>query len=347
MLENIQIKNFRCFENFRLEQAAQVTLLGGRNNVGKTALLEAIFLLFAARNSEAFIKVNLIRSNLLSIFRPDVTWEHLFYNKNMNVPINISLVLDGNSIDLILEPNSQVNHIQQFATNFQMQLLPNSYPLQITYKSKKYSNRGLLIPVQNGFTINWDHPPLQNGFPDVKYLGISPDNEQSLAIQFGNVVKAGKKEALINALRKLEPKLEDVSTVAEDIPRLYAQKKNGPMLPLSSMGNGICRLVQIICAMFDSDSSIVLVDEIDSGFHYSFFPQLWRIISDIAKDQSIQIFATTHSYECLSGASACFSGTDEKFLYLRLGRDNSGLIKAHLFTSDLLAYAVETEMEVR
>ena len=84
-------------------------------------------------------------------------------------------------------------------------------------------------------------------------------------------------------MKLLEPELEDISTVAEDIPRLYIQKKNRPLLPLSVMGNGISRLVGILCSMLEYPRAIILIDEIESGFHYSFFPQLWKSIEFLAK----------------------------------------------------------------
>ena len=43
-IENIEIKNFKCFENFSAEGFGRVNLIGGKNNVGKTAFMEACYL---------------------------------------------------------------------------------------------------------------------------------------------------------------------------------------------------------------------------------------------------------------------------------------------------------------
>ncbi len=49
MFQSFTFKNFRCFRDFKLDSLARVNLIAGQNNVGKTALLEAIFLAFEAR----------------------------------------------------------------------------------------------------------------------------------------------------------------------------------------------------------------------------------------------------------------------------------------------------------
>jgi len=43
-IKNIEIKNFKCFEDFKAEGFGRVNLIGGKNNVGKTAFMEAIFI---------------------------------------------------------------------------------------------------------------------------------------------------------------------------------------------------------------------------------------------------------------------------------------------------------------
>ena len=42
MINTIRIQNFRCFENFQSSGFERVNLIGGKNNSGKTCLLEAL-----------------------------------------------------------------------------------------------------------------------------------------------------------------------------------------------------------------------------------------------------------------------------------------------------------------
>ena len=44
MLENIEIVDYKCFKDFKLDGLSRINIISGGNNVGKTALLEALFI---------------------------------------------------------------------------------------------------------------------------------------------------------------------------------------------------------------------------------------------------------------------------------------------------------------
>ena len=43
MYSSFRVQNFRGFKDLRLDDLARVNLIAGKNNTGKSALLEAIF----------------------------------------------------------------------------------------------------------------------------------------------------------------------------------------------------------------------------------------------------------------------------------------------------------------
>jgi len=47
MYQSFRIKNFRGFRDLTLDSLERINLIAGKNNVGKTALLEAIFFALA------------------------------------------------------------------------------------------------------------------------------------------------------------------------------------------------------------------------------------------------------------------------------------------------------------
>jgi len=53
-IKNIEIKNFKCFENFKAEGFGRVNLIGGKNNVGKTAFMEAAYVNASAKDVKSF-----------------------------------------------------------------------------------------------------------------------------------------------------------------------------------------------------------------------------------------------------------------------------------------------------
>jgi len=50
-LTNIEIKDFKCFKDFKAEGFKRVNLIGGKNNVGKTAFMEACYIYSYPLNS--------------------------------------------------------------------------------------------------------------------------------------------------------------------------------------------------------------------------------------------------------------------------------------------------------
>ncbi len=105
----------------------------------------------------------------------------------------------------------------------------------------------------------------------------------------------------------------------------------------------------ITCAVLSSQGGIVLADDIETGFHHSFYPALWKILAETAAEADVQVFATTQSYECLQEAAFLTQGTGSaipRFRYIRLGREN-GEIVPHAFSSESFRLAIESDMEIR
>ena len=154
------------------------------------------------------------------------------------------------------------------------------------------------------------------------------------------------KNLLLEIIQTLEPNLKDIVTIAEDVPRLYAQKNLGPLLPIAIMGNGIVRLSNILCSILEFQKGIVLIDEIENGFHYSFYPLLWKAIKKLSSEFDIQIFITTHSLECIEAASN-ENFNNSTLSYIRLGLDQDNNVIPFKFTADELEYAIKHDIEVR
>lgn len=55
MIKALKIQDFRCFQDLDVEGLTPITLFGGKNNSGKSAILEAVFLNFGHRNPNVFL----------------------------------------------------------------------------------------------------------------------------------------------------------------------------------------------------------------------------------------------------------------------------------------------------
>lgn len=346
MIDNLSIHNFRCFQDFTLEKTTNINIVSARNNVGKTSLLESIFFLLGFNNPDLFIKTNFIRGIFINLFSPDITWEHFFYLKNIEKKIFISSRINNSDISVTFEKDETFN-INQSIIPIEKELRPvqDGYPLKITFLYGDNNYVGHVVPLQKSLTTTWSNVFPKDILPIVQYLGPNSEHPQNIVSTFGRLEKAGKKETLIKIFQILDNDLEDITTIFEEAPRLYAKKHGEPLLPLSVMGNGLCKLISIICAMLDKPNSIILIDEIETGFHHKFLFNLWEIIENISIENNIQIFATTHSFECIKAASKAINNK-ENIMYVRIGKNKYG-IKPYIFDGSDLEFSIEQNMEIR
>ncbi len=120
------------------------------------------------------------------------------------------------------------------------------------------------------------------------------------------------------------------------------------LLPLPMMGEGMVRLLSFILRIANAPDGVVLIDEIENGLHYSILPKLWSVIGKMAKKYNTQVFATTHSLECIKAAHQAFSNEDTyDFRVHRLQFSKDGEVDAVTHDRDDLEAAFEIGIEVR
>ena len=123
--------------------------------------------------------------------------------------------------------------------------------------------------------------------------------------------------------------------------------KNGRLIPLAFMGDGTRSLARFALAIANASDGVVLIDEIENGLHYSILTEIWGGIAELARQFNVQIFATTHSYECLTAAHRAFQKSEKyDFRLHRLDRIKDS-IKAATFDGEMLEAALRAKWEVR
>ena len=108
---------------------------------------------------------------------------------------------------------------------------------------------------------------------------------------------------LLKALQVVEPRLQSIEdNSSSGIPLIWGDIGLSELVPLSVMGEGMTQIARIILAIATAPDGVVLVDEVENGIHHSVLPDVWRVIDEAAKQSRTQIFATTHSFECIEAA---------------------------------------------
>ena len=118
-------------------------------------------------------------------------------------------------------------------------------------------------------------------------------------------------------------------------------------MPIEYMGDGINRVFYVAFVMLCKPDSLLLIDEIENGLHYSIQSKFWEMIMKLSDQNNVQVIATTHSYECIHSAADNVDASNKNlFSYLRLSRMGSEIVPK-IFAAENLKLALSSELEMR
>lgn len=354
MIRSVKISHFKGYQDFQLDDLARVTLLGGRNNVGKTSLMEALFMPDDRANPGLLMRQFGWRGVPAVAHLPDSMWGPFFSGYSLERPIEIERVDDqGRSERLILAVEAQYRPPVQafmFINGGQPAMSPEVAAEKAL--SVRFERQGQLVQsthmLVNGFQYSdvMNQGPLEAFFlPSTQR--VSPQED---AANFGRIELEGRRAEVVNFLREtVEPRLEDLTTiVVGNVPLIHAQIRGFTRrLPVAYMGEGMSRLLSMVLVIAANAGGRVFVDEIENGLHYSILPMMWRGLADAAARYDCQVFATTHSRECIQAAwEGIAEAQRAEFRYIRLQRSDEGLSK-RVYDYGRLGLAVTQDLEVR
>lgn len=354
--ENIEIRNFRCFRDFRLEDLGRVNLIAGENSTGKSALLESAFLLSGARNIVLVLKIGSYRGiqEVAADSVSDLFFKPLFHQHNFEQDISISgRDSDGERAQVTLRlqaPSSAQVDLPNAENGSDLDTessQPATEALQLIYEGPgDISGHTQLLIDQDGVEVQPrpPSPPYQSIFLAARRnISASADAKRLSKLE----VQKSRFD-LADALRIVEPRLEQVLVGYAGEPLLYGDIGVGQMLPLSVLGDGLSRLASLLLAIVDASGGLVLADEIENGLHHSILPDVWEAVFRTAEEFNTQVFATTHSFECIEAAhsSANEAGHEHLLNFFRT-EFTDDQPSATRYDWEALTGAIESGIEVR
>jgi hypothetical protein len=168
------------------------------------------------------------------------------------------------------------------------------------------------------------------------------------AERFGKLQVRGEENVLLEVLKLIEPRIIRLAmVVVAGEPILHGDVGIGRLIPLPVMGEGMVRLASLVLNIGNVPHGVVLIDEIENGLHHSILPKVWRAIGEVAREFNTQVFATTHSLECIVAAHRAFTESGiYDFRLHRLDRVKE-IIRVVTYKQETLEAAIETGLEVR
>jgi AAA15 family ATPase/GTPase len=363
MIKNFTIKNFRCFKELKVEGLSRINLITGQNNVGKTALLEALVLILSCDSVAGTIELDKYRGISKKGQSADEIWGWLFYQHQLNETIKFHLEnkVYGNSIQH--EIALALSASQPVLTNINVESVSSATESSII-NSKELNQ--LLITYKNSrnekFEIKGDvtargvqsTPTSKTVFPSAIYINNTrPPNPTENAQLFDRIVLEGKKKDIIKVMQLIEPRLLNIESLAPyGIHQLYGDIGFSPQISLNYLGDGLNKLISILLLIATvPQGSYFFIDEMENGFHYSVMPTVWKIIAEFAEKYDVQIIATTHSREFLQAAYEMNQGRieenkDSLFTLYRLQCIDQNIEVVHIKNKNIET-ALEFGLELR
>lgn len=352
MISYVAVNNFKGLKDFQLEDMSRLTLLSGRNNVGKSSILEAMFLYRDHVSSDSFNKLHIFRGN--NVNGTSGIWDPFFYGMNTSEPIVIKFVdeeIRGElkySRDDSYLPNNITGIPENVLATFRS-ANKEAYSLKFDFKEGEYMEEGHFSTSGAG-TLRDLKTSLEGN--EIR-LGKATQINNSVSVRIqNNVVDGisklemdGRKKDLIDVLRQIDSTMEDVITLSvAGEPKLYA-RINNCLVPLHQAGDGLIKLLTISVAVMTMKDGLLLIDEIENGFHYSMYGKLWNIVDELSKITNCQIVATTHSYELITSTIGNIKA-EQDFSYYRIGKIEEKT-SSYRYDYSMLCDAASAEMEVR
>ena len=351
-LNSLEIKNFRAFNDLSINKLGRVNLVVGKNNVGKSSFLEALRI-YSSRNHSEIWKIFSERNEglypgIVASFDEDQqrinTIRYLFYGRKDLDEITNKIVIGeiaSQATQLVIQfgwPDRtwiESPYEEEFMDEYRPKL-------DISFGANRKSPDTFTNPVPPEV----DAPHVNHVF--VPSTGISSKDIDRL---WSNVSLREEEYKVLDALQIVEPEINKVNILSSPnydmahIPYVSIKGNKDP-IPLKSLGDGVSRFFTISLSLVSSSNGFLLIDEIGSGLHYSIQYKLWKLIFEGASRLNVQVFATTHSNDCVNAFHAAAIDNQEEGMLIRLEKRGTAIIPI-LFDEERLTIATREEIEVR
>ncbi|ALG68553.1 AAA family ATPase [Beggiatoa leptomitoformis] len=387
MLHSLKIKNFRLLQNFQVDKLGHVNLIVGKNNSGKSTVLEALQIFagnanslllqeIAASHDEKFrIEEDSINANTIFPFEDFFTGRQFPKDDTTKIEIgeinaNSSQLLQIQHIFVVEEETTITESLAGSVTKVERRVVsPSEFekienepirPALLVTKEEKTTiisldnrNRYNRLMSRDNYSIPCSTIPTQ-------FLSID-----ELADEWDKIVfRQEEEDIVIKAMQIIEPDFQNITFVNDDEFRSVTGRKISKRLPkvkmsglsrpvsLNSLGDGMLRVFQLVLKTFPAKGGFLLIDEFENGLHYSVQEKIWTLLFTLSEKLNIQIFATTHSWDCIESFSkVAREQKDIEGVLFRVGKSvrqsNHGQIIATVFNEEQLYSITQSDVEVR
>jgi hypothetical protein len=375
MISSIRIEGYRGFEYFEMNDLGRINLLVGTNNSGKTSVLEAIYLLSSVGDPASLWEMLWRRGERLPPMlsaagdRPprrspvELGVSHLFTGHEAqpgsSIRISARNQTPARTLEYAIAEGSPRDQAEIFGSDDEG-VLTSRLVLEVKGNPRPAIS---MIPLTRAGGLVMDAVDMSARRARQRTSEASPAHfitTESLAgdelVAMWNKIALTPTEGLVlKALQFLDRDIERIAAQATSGPYYPSQARGGFIVrrkgweqpvPIGSMGDGMWHMLAMAIAITQCKGGVLLVDEIDTGLHYSAMSRMWSLIYNAARDLDVQVFATTHSYDCVySLAQICSNVAMQKSVTVQ--RIESGKRQSIPYDEEEITVAASRDIEVR
>lgn len=369
---HVHIRGFKLLSDLQIDQLSPINLIAGDNNVGKSTLLEALYVLASGGSMDTLRQIACERMDLILgrmddrdirqvIRQIDKQRVLLPFFKDCKFELGEEICLQASERQFVkmrliyayeteeVTANSVIKKINYIADSQQLSKTDEKLEKGIYVRSGK---KEFFYSLEDEFRFSE-----KVILPNVHFVHTVSSSKDMNARLWDNISLTGLEQHVVDALRIIEPQIENLAFLEEPEVSLfsgrtrrvpYVSLRNGNnRYPLSIMGDGMNRILSIILAIVNSKNGICLIDEIENGIYYRKQLDLWKIIFFLVDQLNVQLFATTHSLDCVrSFSSMAENGNGEMNQLIRLEKRKKGPF-AICYAPQELKVALDNEIELR
>lgn len=362
MIESFVIKNFKNIEEMNIPRLNRVNLIVGKNGVGKSTFLEALALYVSGGDRNVISSLLKGRGEFLSDRGDDMD------ASEQNKEHILTLFRDWREdysrrfYVLVGETEKQAVSIRQVyiedfkdeedLTSAQLRLFDEEDMVLDKRNRAEVSSQGVVIESQGKMSLlRYDKlyilPRGKFLQPIVRTWEFDSDRNADI---FDKIALSDDEKFIVSALNIINDDIDRITFVSEGyrirsrIP-MVSLKSSGKKVRLSSMGDGVNRVLTIILSLLNAKGSVLLIDEFETGLHYSVQKQLWSIIFMLAERLNVQVFVSTHSSDTLR--SFAYTNDEGTGMLIRLEQRKAGITPVCYEDNDEILFAAENDIELR
>ena len=381
MLSRLELRGYRGFNNFELADLRQVNLIVGNNTCGKTTILEAVELLVSGGHPAAFKRSAMRRGELVWHYRDDpqeplvgirgtsgmprAVLSHFFHGHGLKPGAQFRLSADDspgeehpNWLSAELSLCSEVETSSFSDLSETDRLLPLGYRMpdkggpdaEFFLSAEHNLGKPFLLPVGEDGALLDDVYRLRvsNGsIVPLRFLTLDSFDPRSMSKEWDRLQAEGREAEAVESLRSLLPDIASIHFLADGAGILIGSADVGSRLPIGTYGDGVKRLLALALSFVGGSGGFLLIDEIDTGLHWTVMEDMWRLVVETAERSNVQVFATTHSDDCIRGLGSLVQSCPDLAQQISLQKVHPALKRAVALYDQGIQVAVEQGIEVR